>query len=129
MMRIFPVLVLALACSAAPSDVMEISQDDLLSDPSGVFLLDVRTPNEFAAGHIPNAVNIPYDQLAGRLTEIEEFRDESVVVYCESGVRAGKATSVISGAGFSKIYHLDGDMSGWRQRDLPTETVGTTHRR
>lgn len=124
MMRIFPVLVLALACSATPSQIGEISQDDLLSEPASTLILDVRTPDEFASGHVPNAVNIPHDQLAARLSEIEDFRNTTVVVYCERGGRAGKAASVLSGAGFSKIRHLEGDMSGWRQRNLPTEPAG-----
>lgn len=124
MNRIFPLLVLALTCGVGPSEVGEISQDDLLSEPDSTLILDVRTPDEFASGHVPNAVNIPYDQLAERLVEIEDFQDSPVVVYCESGGRADKATSVLVDAAFSKIRHLAGDMSGWRQRQLPIEAVG-----
>ena len=125
MNRIIPVLVLALACSTSPLEVREISQDDLLSEPDSTLILDVRTSSEFSTGHVPNAVNIPHDQLAGRLAEIEDFRNASVVVYCEQGGRAGMAASVLADAGFSTIRHLEGDMSGWRERDLPTETAGT----
>ena len=121
MNRVVPLLVLALACSSSPSEVGEISQDDLLSEPDSTLILDVRTPGEFASGHVPKAVNIPHDQLAVRLTEIENFRNAPVVVYCERGGRAGKATSVLANAGFSKIHHLEGDMSEWHERDLPTE--------
>jgi phage shock protein E len=118
-------VLLALACSSSPSGVREISQDGVLAEPSSTLILDVRSPDEFASGHVPNAVNIPHDQLAGRLSEIDQYREESVVVYCESGRRAGSATSVLQQAGFTKLFHLTGDMSGWRGRKLPTETSGS----
>lgn len=123
MIRIFALLVLALACSATPSQVSEISQTDLLTEPTSTLILDVRTPAEFASGHVPGAVNIPHDQLAARLTEVESFRSAPVVVYCKSGRRAGMATSVLADAGFSKIHHLTGDMNAWRQQGLPTESA------
>ena len=126
MNRILPVvaLALALACGAAPSGVAEVSQDDLLSGRSATLILDVRTPAEYAAGHVPDAVSIPHDQLAARLAEIEAFRDEPIVLYCESGGRAGRAASILADAGFTKLLHLEGDMSAWRKRGLPTEPAG-----
>jgi rhodanese-related sulfurtransferase len=126
MNRLISLVVFAVACSAAPTEVMIISPDDLLSEPDSTLILDVRTPAEFASGHVPKAINIPHDQLAARLTEIDDFREAPVVVYCEHGGRAGKAESLLADAGFSKIHHLEGDMSGWRERDLPTEPADKT---
>ena len=114
-------LAAAIGCSAPPAEVLEFSPDVLLSEPDDVLVLDVRSPGEYAAGHVPNAVNSPHDQLAGRLVEIEDFRQLPVVVYCESGRRAGMATTVLADAGFVEVHHLQGDMAGWRQRSLPTE--------
>jgi rhodanese-related sulfurtransferase len=127
MKRMFSLLITALACSAASAELGEISQDELLAATTAasasVLLLDVRSPNEFAAGHIPGAINIPHNELEVRVTEIDRYRDGSVVVYCESGRRAGMAASVLLGAGFADVDHLDGDMSGWRARGLPSETA------
>ena len=59
---------------------------ELVARPDAPLLLDVRTPEEFAQGHLPGAVLIPHDQLASRLAEIEG--KPWVLVYCRSGARA-----------------------------------------
>jgi phage shock protein E len=105
----------ALACSPAPG-VRDISPEVLLSRPanSGMLILDVRSPEEFGGGHVPGAVNIPYDQVEGRLAEIEPHRGDDIVIYCEKGGRAGKAADVLLEAEFPNLLHLAGDMSEWR---------------
>ena len=102
--------------------VASISDQELLarmgaSDPP--LVLDVRSPKEYAAGHISGAVNLPYDQVEERLTELEGARDREVVVYCERGPRAYRALGVLADAGFRDVRHLEGDMSGWRKKQLP----------
>jgi len=84
-------------------------------------VLDVRTPAEFAEGHVPGAVNISHNQLEKRLSEILSKKDKPVVVYCRSGVRAAKALKVLEQHDFSKLYHLTGDMLGWQEAKLKTE--------
>ena len=102
--------------------VQEISQQDLLSNPpQGALILDVRTPGEFGEGHVPNAVNIPHNELASRLAELDSASDRPIVLYCKSGRRAGMATTVLQGAGYTDLHHLTGDMSGWTAAGLPTE--------
>ena len=78
---------------------------------AGATLLDVRTPEEFAAGHLPGARNIPVDELGGRLDEVGP-RDRPIVVYCASGVRAASAARTLAGAGFTRVHDL-GPMSAW----------------
>ena len=84
-------------------------------------ILDVRTPQEFASSHVPGAMNIPYDLLAQRIGEIADLSDKEVVVYCERGNRAAKATETLRAGGFSAVRHLEGDMSAWRAAALPME--------
>ena len=84
-------------------------------------ILDVRTPEEFARGHVPGAINIGVDQLAQRIDEISGQRAEEVVVYCERGPRALRAADLLADAGFASVRHLEGDMSGWRAAGLPTD--------
>ena len=81
-------------------------------------VLDVRSPEEFASGHVPGARNVAYDEVATRLAELGPARE--VVVYCERGPRAAKAAAVLASAGF-EVRHLTGDMSGWREQGLPVE--------
>jgi len=115
------------ACQAAEAPtVAEISREELaIEAPETRLILDVRTPEEFAAGHVENAVNIPHDQLAGRLPEIERYAQAPVVIYCRSGRRAGLAADVLSEAGFTNLLHLTGDMEGWIAAGLPVATDGS----
>jgi rhodanese-related sulfurtransferase len=77
----------------------------------GATLLDVRTPGEFAAGHVQGARNIPLQQLAARVEELGS-QQKPVVVYCRSGNRSRSAMRVLVSQGFSAVYDL-GPMSAW----------------
>lgn len=103
--------------------VAQVSQEALLArqaqhDPS-LFLLDVRTPAEFASGHVPGAVNIPHNQIGARLAEVP--RDKDVVLCCQAGVRASLAAGVLVSSGYKRLSHLEGDMVGWIQMGRPIE--------
>lgn len=120
-------LVCLAACSPrdAPAEPRPISQSELralLESGSAPLLLDVRTAAEYERSHVPGAIHIPHDQIASRIGEIEAQRESDVVVYCESGVRAAAAEAVLQSAGFSKLHHLEGDMSAWRGARLPTRS-------
>lgn len=65
-------------------------------------LLDVRTPKEYAEGHVDNSINIPVQELAQRLNELN--KQETVVVFCRSGNRSSQAKTILEGAGFEKVY-------------------------
>jgi rhodanese-related sulfurtransferase len=82
-----------------------------------LFVLDVRTPQEYAAGHVPGAVNVPHDQLASRLAEVP--RDKDVVLYCRSGRRSQLAADVLAAEGYTRLSHLEGDMQAWVEKGRP----------
>jgi rhodanese-related sulfurtransferase len=112
------------AAASTASPVRPITADALLArqhakDPSLV-VLDVRTPEEFAEGHVPGAVNVPHDQVGARLGELQSLKDKDVVLYCRSGRRAGMAAEVLQQAGFTRLQHLEGDMQGWTAAGRPT---------
>jgi rhodanese-related sulfurtransferase len=86
---------------------------------AALFVLDVRTPKEYAAGHVPGAVNVPYDQVASRLAQIP--KDKDVVLYCRSGRRAGLTADVLAANGYTKLGHLQGDMEAWLKDGRPVE--------
>jgi phage shock protein E len=84
-------------------------------------ILVVRTPEEFAAGHVPGARNIPHDQLPNRLAELAGAKNKEIVVYCRSGRRSEMAIDTLSSQGFERLLHLDGDMIKWQQEHRPVE--------
>jgi len=111
------------AAAAASASPPLISPQVLLErqakkDPS-LFVLDVRTAKEFAEGHVPGAVNVPYDQVASRLAQIP--KDKDVVLYCRSGRRAGLAAGVLEANGYKELKQLQGDMEAWLKEGRPVE--------
>jgi phage shock protein E len=76
-------------------------------------VLDVRTPAEYAEGHVPGAINIPHTELAARIGELSGAKAKDVVVYCRSGNRTSQALEVLRGAGFTRLYHMQGDYLRW----------------
>ena len=82
-------------------------------------VLDVRSADEFAEGHIAGAINISHDEINANLSKIMAYKDQTVVVHCRSGRRAISAENDLRAAGFSDLRHLDGDMNAWQAADLP----------
>src|SRR6516162_477112 len=84
--------------------------------PTGAYLLDVREPEEWEAGHVPGAVHIPLGELGARYTELEQ--DRPLYVICRSGNRSGHAARALAGAGWDASNVSDG-MIGWHAAGLP----------
>lgn len=102
------------ACMAGVTDISQAELMQRIKANHENLILDVRSPQEYAEGHIPGAINIPHDWLGSRLAEIGSHRNRDVVLYCGSGGRVVPAAKTLEAAGFSKLLHLDGDMNGWR---------------
>ncbi|WP_206485226.1 rhodanese-like domain-containing protein [Thalassotalea sp. G2M2-11] len=116
-------LCITMLCNAG-QEVKQLSQTQVLSllnapKAEPFVILDVRSPEEFAQGHIKGALNISHDQIAQQLNQLEQYKDTIVVVHCRSGRRAQVAESVLLANGFSKLHHLTGDYNGWVAADLP----------
>lgn len=109
-------LVLPAAALAGKPAVSPAAVDELARRPDAPLLLDVRSPEEFAAGHLPGAVNIPHDQVAKRLSEVDKQR--WVLVYCQSGRRAGIAEGVLADAGFD-VRQVEGSWARWKAEGRP----------
>ena len=86
---------------------------------ASMIILDVRTPEEFASGHIPGAINIPYTHLPARLSELPDEGDKDIVLYCVTGVRVERAVERMREQGYSRLLHLDGDMKAWDEKNRP----------
>ena len=83
------------------------------------FVLDVRTPREFAAGHLEGATSIPVQVLRDRIGEIPGSRDEPVFVYCQTGNRSTVAAKMLNDAGFNRVVNLRHGIVEWWREGLP----------
>ncbi len=115
----------AMAAQDVPAvETANIGADELMSRieaETAPTILDVRTPEEFAAGHVPGAINIPYTELEERYSELELEGSDELVVYCQSGRRAAIAEAALSELGFTNVRDLDGHIAAWKQAERPLE--------
>lgn len=88
-----------------------------------IILLDVRSPEEFAEGHIPGAINVPHDHIDEYLATLSDHKDKPVVVYCRSGRRADLVIDVLKQHEFNDLRHLEGDMMGWGEAGYPIDQM------
>lgn len=86
----------------------------------GAFILDVREPDEWVQGHIPNATLIPLGQLAERVEELP--KDREIVVVCRSGNRSREGAVILLKAGFEQVSSMTGGMNNWTAAGYPVVT-------
>ncbi len=86
--------------------------DELSELKPGDMLIDVRRADEFAAGNIPGAVNIPLDEIRSRLQEIPH--GENIYIYCEAGLRGYLAQRILKQNGFESVSNLSGGYVLWK---------------
>jgi rhodanese-related sulfurtransferase len=109
--------------------VPEINAVDLSQSLAGVprpQLIDVRTHAEFWRGHIGGAVNVPLQELKGRLPSLALDRARPIVAICRSAHRSIPAVRLLQTRGFGQAVQLQGGMLAWRQSGLPVEGDDST---
>ena len=99
------------AAAAGPSPARVGGAEARALVAGGARLVDVRTPEEYAAGHVEGALNIPHDQVAARVGEIGA-PDQPVVLYCRSGRRSDLAARALAELGYRQVHNL-GPMTTW----------------
>jgi len=108
---------------AAPAlfaiDTLPAEQLETFVSSNDAVVIDVRTAEEYAAGHVAGALNVPHERIVAEPALLDAYRDRNVVLYCRSGRRVGLAAEALEQAGFDRLYHLEGDMIGWQQRQQP----------
>lgn len=124
------------ACAGAPapdaSDVAAVTPSPgsvALVDPAsfaatidepGVTVIDVRTPQEFAAGHIGSAIDIDVEDPTTFVSKLSALDPNATyAVYCRSGNRSATATQYMANEGFTSIVELDGGITAWQQEGFP----------
>ncbi|MDF1524050.1 MAG: rhodanese-like domain-containing protein [Trueperaceae bacterium] len=83
------------------------------------FLLDVRSEEEFAAGHLEGAVLVPVTQLSERLSELPEDLSTPMIVYCAAGTRGNFALALLKLAGYENVRNMSGGFNGWKTAGFP----------
>jgi hydroxyacylglutathione hydrolase len=108
----------AMLTTAPP--VPELSVDEAAAQRDDALVLDVREPAEYAAGHVPGAVNVPQADLATRLAELP--CDRPLLVVCQGGYRSLRAAQFLRQAGFDQVASVQGGTDAWRTAGHPVET-------
>ena len=83
------------------------------------FILDVRRPDEFAAGHIEGAVNIPLQELDGRIAELPQDLNAPFLVYCKVGIRGNFGLVYLKLLGYTNVRNITSGFDAWKNADLP----------
>ena len=104
----------AAGCGAAPAEApayRQISMSEaktLMENESDFLLLDVRTPQEFADGHIPGAVNLPNETIGSEKPELLPDQEQLILIYCRSGNRSKQASEKLAALGYTNIMEFGG---------------------
>lgn len=85
-------------------------------------VIDIRSPDAFARGHIVNAKNIPTDELDAKIEQLSKYKSKPIVTVCDTGITTTKTVTKLRDSGFESVFGLKGGMSGWSQAGLPVVT-------
>lgn len=99
----------------APAEAAAVLDED----PADLVVLDIRTPEEFAEGHLAGAVNIDFYAADFRQQIQALGRDAPYVLYCRSGNRSSQARQLMADLGFTNVVDVDGGIVAWQQAGLP----------
>lgn len=90
-----------------------------LVNNEGAVVVDLRDKAEFDAGHIVDAVNIPYASIESRMDELKKFEGKPIVLACKMGQHSGTAGTTLKKAGYDNVSRLRGGITEWRGQSLP----------
>lgn len=100
-------------------------QDRLAAEGKDILVIDVRTPDEFRGGHIPNALNLPLGDLSGKVGGLAEtlqgYADTPVFLVCRTSNRAASAARILKDAGLRNLSVINGGMVKWTGQGLPVK--------
>ncbi|WP_133717637.1 rhodanese-like domain-containing protein [Methylocaldum gracile] len=97
----------------SPTEAVNLMNDE------NTIIIDVREPHEHANGHIENAKFIPLGKLEERAQELEAYKQNPVIVTCQSGTRSPQACKKLTGLGFTRVFEMKGGMLAWEDQKYP----------
>ena len=92
----------------------------MIQSSPNLLVVDVRTPEEFAQGHLQGAINIPLSNLPTQISSLD--RNRPILVYCQTGHRSAQAAALLMNSGFTQVYDMDGGLDAWISAGYPTVT-------
>lgn len=101
----------------------EVSVDavkDALGKKANVTLVDVRTPEEYAQGHIKGSVLVPVQVLQEQLQKLPN-KDECLYVYCRRGIRGANAVKILKKSGYTNVHNMSGGIESWISKNYPVQ--------
>lgn len=106
------------------SGIKAISVPDAtrMQNDSDALFVDVREDKEFQTGHIVGAKRLPLSTINTRIGELSKFKDKPIIVYCETGMRSGKAAKALKKAGHTEVHNLAGGLASWSKASMPLVT-------
>lgn len=104
--------------------IPEITPEDVHEASLGqdILILDVRTPEEYARGHIAMSKLLPFDKLPGQIEALVPDKHARLYIYCFSGSRSYIAVGQLIGMGYTNVFHLPGGLLAWRHQGYPLTT-------
>ena len=109
------------ALQGAGAGTLGTAQAVQLINREKAVVIDVCEPEEFAAGHVGGAKNIPLGQLQERLPQVAKNKAVPIILVCAKGARASRAAGIAKGLGYEKAQALAGGLAAWREANLPVE--------
>ncbi len=85
-------------------------------------IIDLRSVDAYAKGHIVNAKSIPSDELEAKMNQLDDLKSTPIIAVCDAGATSTKTVNTLRSAGFESVYGLKGGMAGWTQAGLPVVT-------
>jgi cysteine synthase/rhodanese-related sulfurtransferase len=106
-----------------PHDSVRVTKlKEQLQSEDKPLVVDIRIPEHFAESHVPGSVNIPQDDLGGRVGELPEDRDASIVMVCNIGKFSKQATLYLKSMGYRNVKSMKGGLNEWVRKGLETES-------
>ncbi|WP_304680828.1 rhodanese-like domain-containing protein [uncultured Clostridium sp.] len=94
--------------------ISSIQAQNLIKDSKDLIIIDVRRYNEFKEKKIPNAINIPVEELEWEIEELKESKDKPILVYCKAGHKSALACQMLEEEGFTNLYNLGQGLLGYK---------------
>lgn len=88
--------------------ISNVKAENLIKENKELLIVDVRSFNEFKSGKIPNAINIPVDEIEWEIESLEPYINKEILLYCKVGMRSSVACDFLEKEGFKKLYNLRG---------------------
>lgn len=104
-------------------------QDAVRLINSDAVVIDLRSPEAFARGHIVNAKNMPYEDLPANTDKIAKYAKKAIVAVCEAGATSSKVVNSLRKTGLENVYGLKGGINAWTQANLPLVTAKKTKKK